>query len=143
MDRLKSALLPPIPTSARVFGWIMVLAGSIFAYIYTVTPGTAFPGVGIASYSEQFGLYSTGVRIVAAVLGLIIALSLNSAALLALMLATRVVTESGDVVVGLVINHGVPDANTWSLSALALVEVYFTMKLVRVLFRGRLAVGQV
>ena len=135
MHRLKLALQPEIPMSAKIFGWFMVLAGSAFAIIYMTTPGTAFPGVSIVSYSEQFGLYSTGVRIIAAVLGLVIALMLNSAALLALMLVTRVITEAGDVILGLVINNGVPDANTYALTALTLVEVWFVVKLVKVVLR--------
>ena len=135
MHRLKLALQPEIPMSAKIFGWFMVLAGSAFAIIYMTTPGTAFPGVSIVSYSEQFRLYSTGVRIIAAVLGLVVALTLNSAALLALMLVTRVITEAGDVILGLVINNGVPDANTYALTALTLVEVWFVVKLVKVVLR--------
>lgn len=127
---------PVIPTKARIFGWILVLAGSFFAAVYMVTPGTFFPGVSISSYSEQFGLYSTGVRILAAVLGIVIALILNRAALLALMLATRIFTEMGDVVVGLVVNTGSPDANTWLLTGLAVVEAYFLVGLVRLLSRA-------
>ena len=63
------------------------------------------------------------------------ALTLNSAALLALMLVTRVITEAGDVILGLVINNGVPDANTYALTALTLVEVWFVVKLVKVVLR--------
>lgn len=128
---LSTYLRPAIPTSAKIFGWLLVLAGCFFAYVYIVTPGTFFPGVTIGTYSEQFGLYSTGVRILGAVLGLVIALLLNSAALLALMLATRVFIELGDVVVGLVINHGSPDTNTVMLTALALVEIGFAFYLIR------------
>ena len=133
MNALKLKLQPAIPRSARIFGWILVLAGCFFAYVYTVTPGSFFPGVSISSYSEQFGLYSTGVRILGAVVGILIALALNSAALLALMLATRIFIEVGDVFVGLLINHGVPDTNTFTLLGLAALELYFLVKLLNVI----------
>jgi hypothetical protein len=125
------ALTPRIPISAKVFGWILVAAGLFFAWVYMATPGSFFPGVSITSYSEQLGLYSTGVRILGSVLGLVIALLLDSAALLALMIATRVFIELGDVVVGLVINNGAPDTNTFTLMVLAAVEVFFVVLLVR------------
>ncbi len=132
MDRLKDVLQPGIPVSAKVFGWILVLAGSFFAYVYMFTPGSFFPGVTVTTFSEQFGLYSTGVRILGAVLGILIALILNSAILLALMLATRIFIELGDVIVGLIVNNGSPDSNTFTLLALAAVEAYFLAKLVKV-----------
>ncbi len=125
------ALTPRIPVSAKVFGWILVAAGLFFAWVYMATPGSFFPGVSITSYSEQFGLYSTGVRILGSVLGLVLALLLDSAALLALMIATRVFIELGDVVVGLVINNGAPDTNTFTLLVLAAVEAFFVVLLVR------------
>lgn len=115
-----------------IFGWILVLAGLFFAYVYMATPGAFFPGVVIEAFSEKFGLYSTGVRILGSVVGIVIALVLDSAILLALMLATRVFIELGDVFVGLALN-GAPDANTLTLSALALIEVYFVVKLLKVL----------
>ena len=121
-----------IPLPAKVFGWILVAAGCFFAYVYMVMPGAFFPGVSVTTFSEQFGLYSTGVRILGSVLGIIIALLLNSAALLALMLATRIFIELGDVTVGLVLN-GAPDANTWTLLALATVEIIVLVSLLRVL----------
>jgi hypothetical protein len=132
MEHLKLALQPTIPTPAKLFGWFLVLAGCFFGVIYATNPGAVFPGVSIASYSEQFGLYSTAVRILGAVAGILIALILNSAALLALMLATRVFIELGDVTVGLIINHGVPDANTYGLLVLAAVEAYFLITLLKV-----------
>ena len=87
----------------------------------------------IGTYSEQFGLYSTGVRIPAAVLGIIIALYFNSAALLAVMLVMRVFVEIGDVIVGLVLNQGTPDTNTFTLLALAAVEIIMIALLMKTL----------
>jgi hypothetical protein len=136
MHGLQTALQPGIPTSARFFGWILVLAGLFFAYVFTQSPGSFFPGVSITDYSDKFGLYSTGVRILGSVFGLVIALLLNSAALLALMLATRVFIELGDVIVGLIIN-GAPDANTFTLTAVAAVEVLFVLLLLRTLKNAR------
>lgn len=89
--------------------------------------------VSIGTYSEQFGLYSTGVRILAAVLGIIIALYFNSAALLAVMLVMRVFVEIGDVIVGLVLNQGTPDTNTFTLLALAAVEIIMIALLMKTL----------
>ncbi len=128
MNELKNLLLPGIPASAKIFGWVMVLAGLFFAYIFMFMPGAFFPGVDLGTFSAKFGLYSTGVRVLGSVLGIVIALVLDSAALLALMLATRAFIELGDVVVGLTIN-GAPDANTFTLTALAVVEIYFVRNL--------------
>lgn len=135
MSELATLLRPGVPSSAKLFGWVLVAAGSFFAYVYMFNPGTFFTGVSLENYSAQFGLYSTGVRILGSVLGIVIALILNSAALLALMLATRVFIELGDVVVGLVVNQGSPDANTFTLIALAVVELYFLTMLVRLVLR--------
>lgn len=130
MQEFRTFLRPGVPASAKVFGWVLVFAGLFFAYVYTQSPGGFFPGVSIATNSEKFGLYSTGVRILGSVLGLAIALMLDSAALLALMLATRVFIELGDVMVGLIINRA-PDANTVTLAVLAAVEIYFVLLLLR------------
>lgn len=119
----------PIPSRAKVFGWLLVLAGCFFAYVYAVTPGAFFPGATVDTFAEKFGLYSTSVRILGSVLGILLALLLNSAALLALMLLTRIFIELGDVLVGLFLNGG-PDANTIALSALAAVELYMCLFLV-------------
>lgn len=131
MDTLRKSLQPAPPFAAKVFGWILVLAGTFFAYVYMVMPGSFFPGVTISTFSEQFGLYSTGVRILGSVLGIVIALLLDSAGLLALMLVTRAFIEIGDVVVGLVVNHGTPDTNTFTLLVLATVELVFVVILLR------------
>jgi hypothetical protein len=137
MNDLKKLLRPEIPLPAKVFGWILVLAGLFFAYVYMAIPGSFFPGVTISTFSEAFGLYSTGVRILGSVLGIIIALVLNSAALLALMLATRIFIELGDVVTGLVVNNGSPDANTFTLLILAAVEVFFLVRLMQLLLKAK------
>lgn len=123
------SLSTPIPARAKAFGWLLVLAGCVFAYVYMATPGSVFPGVSVESFSERFGLYSTGVRILGSVLGILVALLLNNAALLALMLLTRIFIELGDVVVGLVLNSG-PDTNTFTLTALAAVELYMCLFLI-------------
>ena len=123
------SLSAPIPTRANVFGWLLVLAGCFFAWVYMATPGRFFPGVSIETFSERFGLYSTGVRILGSVLGILVALLLNNAALLALMLLTRIFIELGDVCIGLVLN-GAPDTNTVTLLALAAVETYMLLFLI-------------
>ena len=95
----------------------------------------AFYAVAIEDFSDTFGLYSTAVRILGSALGITLALLLNSAALLALMLDTRIFIELGDVVVGLVLNGG-PDANTFTRTALAAVEAHMLVFLIGKL-RGR------
>ena len=129
-------LLDPIPTRAKVFGWLLVLAGCFFGYVFMAMPGAFFPGVTVETFAERFGLYSTGVRVFGSVAGLVIALVLNSAALLALMLATRIFIELGDVGVGLILN-GAPDQNTFSLTAIAVVEAYMLVFLIRHIRRRR------
>lgn len=52
------------------------------------------------------------------------------------MLLTRIFIEQGDVCVGLVINNGSPDQNTFVLFALATVELVVLATLVRLLFRS-------
>jgi len=101
-----TTLSAPIPARARVFGWLLALTGCFFAYVYMASPGAFFPGVAVESFSEKFGLYSTGVRILGSVAGIVVALVLNSAALLALMLLARIFIELGDVAVGLTLNRG-------------------------------------
>ena len=130
------SLSTPIPTRATAFGWILVLAGCFFAYVYMATPGSVFPGVSVESFSDRFGLYSTGVRILGSVAGIVVALFLNNAALLALMLFTRICIELGDVGIGLVLNGG-PDTNTATLLALAAVELYMLRFLVARIRQGQ------
>ncbi|MFN0116184.1 MAG: hypothetical protein ACKVPY_16055 [Paracoccaceae bacterium] len=139
MKELRNALGPQIPLSAKVFGWLLVAAGFYFFYVFTQIPGSFFPGVGIETYSERFGLYSTGARVLGSVAGLMIALWLDSAALLALMLATRIFIEIGDILVGLILNQA-SDANTYALSVTAGIETVFLIILLRVLIRaGRMS----
>lgn len=139
MKELRSALGPRIPVSAKIFGWLLVAAGFYFFYVFTQVPGSFFPGVAIQTYSEKFGLYSTGARVLGSVAGLAIALWLDSAALLALMLATRILIEMGDILVGLILNQG-PDANTYALAVTAGIETVFLIILLRVLLRaGRMS----
>lgn len=136
MNETRNALGPRIPLSAKVFGWLLVVAGFYFFYVFTQVPGSFFPGVVIETYSEKFGLYSTGARVLGSVAGLAIALWLDSAALLALMLATRILIEIGDILVGLILNQA-PDANTYALAVTAGIETIFLIILLRVLIRAR------
>ena len=76
------------------------------------------------------------MRILGAVLGILVALILNSSALFALMLVTRIFIELGDVIVGLVINNGSPDQNTFILLVLACVELLVLVTLVRLFIRS-------
>jgi hypothetical protein len=142
MGGLRESLGPRIPFSAKIFGWLLVIVGFYFSYVFTQDPGSFFPGVVIETYSEKFGLfglYSTGARVLGSVAGLVIALWLDSAALLALMLATRIFIEMGDILVGLILNQA-PDANTYALTVTAGIETIFLVILLRVLIRaGRMS----
>lgn len=91
--------------------------------------GAFFPGVAVERFSEKFGLYSAGVRILGSVVGIVVALLLNSAALLALMQLTRIFIELGHVAVGLILNGGA-DTNTVTLIMLATVELCLLVFLV-------------
>jgi hypothetical protein len=117
-----------IPNSARIFGWILIAAGTFFAYVYMFKPSLSFPEIILDTQSAKFGLWSTGVRIISSVIGIYIALRLNSALLLAIMLATRIVIEIGDVLVGFAV-YKVPNINTLTLLILASIEIYFLLKL--------------
>lgn len=127
----KQAAAAEIPSVVRVFTAILILAGLFFAYVFTFNPGLTFPGAEITSYSSQLGFYSTGVRVLGSVFGLIVALLLNSPRLLALMLATRLVIEAGDIVVGFA--TGGTAVNAIMISVIAVCELLAILKLLRVI----------
>lgn len=130
-----SALAQPIPNRARLFGWLLVLPGLVFADVYWANPGSVLPGVTVETFSDRSGLSSTGVQIPGSVLGILVAYLFNDAERLALMLLTRVFIEFGDPVVGVVPNGG-PDANTMTLLVLASVELQMLFFFVARLRRG-------
>ncbi len=120
-----------IPRSVRAFTVVLILAGCFFTYVFAFNPGLAFPGAQITDYSSRLGFMSTGVRVLGSVVGLIVALALNSPRMLLLMLITRLVIEVGDILVGFA--TGGTTTNTIMISAIALCELLAILKLWQVI----------
>jgi hypothetical protein len=120
-----------IPTPVKIFTWILICAGSFFFYVYTFNPSISFPNANLDTYSAKMGFASTGVRILGSVLALLISVVFNNPRWLFITLISRVFIESGDVVVGLILD-GIT-ANTFSLIVLAIIEIWATLKLWKVI----------
>jgi hypothetical protein len=120
-----------IPTVVKIFTVLLILAGLFFAYVFSFNPGLAFPGAKIHDYSSQLGFMSTGVRVLGSVVGLAIALALNSPRLLLLMLITRLVIELGDIAAGFV--TGGTLSNAIMIGVIALLELLAILKLIKVI----------
>lgn len=120
-----------IPASVKLFAGVLSLAGLFFTYVYAFDPGLVFPGAQITDYSSRFGFYSAGIRVFGSVVGLVIALWLNSPRLLALMLATRLVIELGDLGIG--VATGGAMSNNIMLVVLATFELLAIIKLLQVI----------
>jgi hypothetical protein len=120
-----------IPTAVKVLTILLIFAGLFFAYVFTFNPGLAFPGATITDYSSQLGFMSTGVRVIGSVVGLAIALALNSPRLLLLMLITRLVIEVGDILVGF--STGGTISNAIMIGVIALLELLAVLKLWQVI----------
>lgn len=120
-----------IPPAVKIFTIVLILAGLFFAYVFSFNPGLAFPGAKISDYSSQFGFMSTGVRVLGSVVGLVIALALNSPRLLLLMLITRLVIETGDIIVGFATGGTI--SNAIMIGVIALLELLAILKLIKVI----------
>ena len=120
-----------IPAAVKVFTILLIAAGLFFAFVFTFNPGLAFPGAQITDYSSQLGFMSTGVRVLGSVVGLVIALALNSPRLLLLMLITRLVIEVGDILVGFA--TGGTTSNAIMIGIIALLELLAILKLWQVI----------
>ena len=120
-----------IPGSIKIFTALLILAGVFFTYVFSFDPGLTFPGAKITDYSSRLGFMSTGVRVIGSVVGLVIALALNSPRLLLLMLITRLVIEVGDILVGFV--TGGTTSNTIMIGIIALLELLAVLKLLQVI----------
>ena len=129
-----------IPGIVRAFTVVLISAGLFFAYVFMFQPGLTFPGATISDYSSQLGFYSTSVRILGSVVGLIVALALNSPRLLALMLVTRLVIEVGDIVVGVVTGGTV--SNNILVAVIAVLELLAILKLLQVIKRESADIAQ-
>ena len=120
-----------IPGLVKIFTALLILAGLFFAYVFSFNPGLTFPGAQITDYSSKLGFMSTGVRVVGSVVGLMVALALNSPRLLLLMLVTRIVIELGDILVGSV--TGGTTSNTIMIGVIATLELFAVLKLLQVI----------
>ena len=120
-----------IPGSIKIFTALLILAGVFFTYVFSFDPGLTFPGAKITDYSSRLAFMSTGVRVIGSVVGLVIALALNSPRLLLLMLITRLVIEVGDILVGFV--TGGTTSNTIMIGIIALLELLAVQKLLQVI----------
>lgn len=116
-----------IPTSVKIFTWILICAGSFFFYVYTFSPDISFPDANLDTYSAKLGFESTGVRILGSVLALLISVVYNNPKWLFITLISRVFIELGDVIVGY--NLDGFTSNTIALLVLAAAEIWAVLKL--------------
>jgi hypothetical protein len=116
-----------IPTSVKIFTWILICAGSFFFYVYTFSPNISFPNANLGSYSAKLGFESTGVRILGSVFALLISVVYNNPKWLFITLISRVFIELGDTVVGYQLDGFT--ANTIALLVLASAEIWAVFKL--------------
>jgi hypothetical protein len=118
-----------IPTSVKVFTWVLILAGLFFAYVFTFNPGMVFHGAKISDYSSQLGFYSTGVRVLGSVVALLISVVFNRADWLLITLISRLAIELGDIAVGFA--TGGTMMNNAMVALIAAFELWAIVKLAR------------
>jgi hypothetical protein len=116
-----------IPTSVKIFTWILIGAGTFFFYVYAFAPSISFPNANLDTYSAKLGFESTGVRILGSVLALLISVVMNNPRWLFITLISRIFIELGDVVVGFQLD-GIT-ANTGALIVLAAAEIWAVLQL--------------
>lgn len=116
-----------IPTSVKIFTWILILAGSFFFYVYTFSPNISFPNANLDTYSAKMGFGSTGVRILGSVIALLISVLAKNPKWLFITLASRVFIELGDLVLGFILDGFTP--NVIALLVLASAEIWAVWKL--------------
>jgi hypothetical protein len=119
-----------IPTSVKIFTYILICAGCFFFYVYTFNPVISFPNANLDSYSAKMGFASTGIRILGSVLALLVSVIANNPRWLFITLISRIFIELGDVVVGIILDG--PTANTFALTVLAAIEIWAASRLWRV-----------
>ena len=116
-----------IPTSVKIFTWLLICAGYFFFYVYTFNPSISFPKANLDTYSAQMGFASTGVRIIGGVFILLLCVLFDKPQWLFITLVGRVFVELGDVTAGLILD-GVTPA-TFALLVLASLEIWAASKL--------------
>lgn len=131
MMKNKLHLHQRIPLSVKIFSWILIVAGIFFFYVFTFNPGLSFPGASITDYSSQLGFSSTGVRVLGSVVALLISVIFNKPQWLFITLISRLVIETGDIIVNLV-THGTM-INTILIGVIAILELWAVVKLYRII----------
>lgn len=116
-----------IPTSVKIFTWILICAGSFFFYVYTFQPNISFPNANLETYSAKMGFGSAGVRILGSVLALLISVLANNPKWLFITLVSRVFIELGDAFLGFTLDGFNP--NIIALLVLASAEIWAIWKL--------------
>ena len=128
---IKQSVKVGIPTSVKIFTWILICAGCFFFYVYTFNPVISFPKASLDTYSAKMGFASTGVRILGSVLALIISVFAKNPLWLFITLISRIFIELGDVVVGLILDGAT--ANTFALIVLSSAEIWALLTLWKVI----------
>jgi len=120
-----------IPLSVKIFSWILIIAGIFFFYVFTFNPGLSFPGASITDYSSRLGFSSAGVRVLGSVVALLLSVILNKPQWLFISLISRLVIETGDIIVNLA--TGGTLLNTIMIGIIAILEFWAVVKLYRII----------
>lgn len=120
-----------IPLSVKIFSWILIVAGIFFFYVFTFNPGLSFPGASITDYSSQLGFSSAGVRVLGSVVALLISVIFNKPQWLFITLISRLVIETGDIIVNVVTNGTI--TNTIMIGVIAILEFWAVAKLYKII----------
>lgn len=120
-----------IPLSVKIFSWVLIIAGIFFFYVFTFNPGLSFPGAAITDYSSRLGFSSAGVRVLGSVVALLLSVILNKPQWLFISLISRLVIETGDIIVNLA--TGGTLLNTIMIGIIAILEFWAVVKLYRII----------
>lgn len=131
MMKDKLHLQQNIPLPVKIFSWILIIAGIFFFYVFTFNPGLSFPGASITDYSSQLGFSSTGVRVLGSVTALLISVIFNKPHWLFITLISRLVIETGDIIVNVATNGTM--TNTIMIAVIAILELWAVVKLYKII----------
>lgn len=131
MMKNKLHLHQSIPLSVKIFSWILIVAGIFFFYVFTFNPGLSFPGACITDYSSQLGFSSAGVRVLGSVVALLISVIFNKPQWLFITLISRLVIETGDIIVNVATDGTI--TNTILIGVIAILELWAVIKLYKII----------
>ncbi len=126
-----SQAIQNIPNSVKIFTWFLIIAGLFFFYVFTFNPGLSFPGASITDYSSQLGFSSTGVRVLGSVAALLISVVYNKPQWLFITLISRLVIETGDIIVNILTKGTL--INTIMIGIIAILELWAVLKLYKII----------